>query len=110
MALSKLDITGYKDGLFSDKNGDKFTVMINPANFDHSHSITYSEEGAQGTAAKTTKFKAVGPESVSINFILDDTGAVPRNEANTGKSVTDMILALKMSCTPTTVKHTKQIL
>ena len=95
MALSKLTITGYSDGQFSTKNGEKFTVMINPANYDHSHSITYSEEGAQGTAAKTTKFKAVGPETVSINFILDDTGAIPRNEENVGLSVPDMITALK---------------
>lgn len=95
MALTKLTITGYKDGLFGEKNGSEFTVMINPANYDHSHTVNYTDEESPGKAAKTTKFKAIGPETMSFNFTLDDTGAVPRNEANTGKSVPAMILELK---------------
>lgn len=95
MALAKLTIAGYKDEKFSSKNGDPFVVMINPSSYDHSFSITYSEEESPGKAAKTSKFKAVGPESVSLNFILDDTGAVPRNKENDGKTVTKMIKELK---------------
>ena len=95
MALSKLTITGYKDSNFSSKNGDKFVVMINPANYDHSYSVTYNEEESPGKAAKTTKFKSVGPETVSINFLLDDTGAVIRNKENEGKTVAKMIKDLK---------------
>lgn len=94
-SLSKLSIQGYKDSGFGSKNGDKFVVMINPANYDHSYSLTYSEDDSPGKAAKTTKFKAVGPESVSINFILDDTGAVVRNKENDGKTVAKMIVELK---------------
>jgi hypothetical protein len=95
MALAKLTIAGYKDEKFSSKNGDPFVVMINPSSYDHSFSITYSEEESPGKAAKTSKFKAVGPESVSLNFILDDTGAVPRNKENEGKTVAKMIKELK---------------
>ena len=95
MALAKLTIVGYKDEKYSSKNGDPFIVMINPSNYDHSFSITYSEEESPGKAAKTSKFKAVGPESVSLTFILDDTGAVPRNEENKGKTVAKMIKELK---------------
>lgn len=95
MALSKLTIVGYSDDKFSSQNGDAFVVMINPSSYDHSFSITYSEEDSPGKAAKTTKFKSVGPESVSVNFLLDDTGAVPRNEENKGKTVDTMITELK---------------
>ena len=95
MALSKLTITGYKDGLFSEKNGDKFTVMVNPANYDHSHTITYSEEEAPGKAAKSTKFKSIGLETMNFTFTFDDTGAVPRNTENEGKTIAAMVLELK---------------
>ncbi|MHA7102255.1 CIS tube protein [Roseivirga pacifica] len=95
MKLSKLTITGYKDSKFSKRNGDKFVVMINPANYDHNYSVTYSDEESPGKAAKTTKFKSIGPETVSFNFVFDDTGAVERNKENEGKTVAQMIKALK---------------
>lgn len=95
MALAKLTIVGYKNEKFSSKNGSPFVVMINPSSYDHSFSITYSDEESPGKAAKTSKFKAVGPESVSLNFILDDTGAIPRNKENEGKTVAKMIKELK---------------
>lgn len=95
MALSKLTIQGYEDGQFGTKRGEKFTVMVNPANYDHSHSITYSEEESPGKAAKTTKFKSIGLESMNFSFTFDDTGAVPRNTENDGKSIPKLVSELK---------------
>ncbi len=95
MALTKMTITGYSDNKFSTQKGDAFTVMINPSKYDHSFTLNYSEEESPGKAATTTKFKTVGPEKVSFDFMLDDTGAVKKNSENEGKDIDTMLTAFK---------------
>ena len=40
--LKKLEIVGYKDGDFSQKSGNVFSMMVNPANYNESKAISYS--------------------------------------------------------------------
>ncbi len=95
MALEKMTIIGYSDNKFSNKNGDPFVVMINPENYSHNCAISYSESKPQGISAQDIKFDTIKLETISFDFILDDTGAVPKNKENQNKSVPQMIKSLQ---------------
>ncbi len=95
MALTKLSIQGYSDDAFSTKNGSAFVVMINPASLNHGFSLKYTEDKTIGKTAKLPKFDTVGDETLSMDFILDTTGAVAINTENSGKTVPDMVSALQ---------------
>lgn len=95
MALEKLSLVGYKDKNFSKKQGSSFVVMINPSSYNHSYSVSLKGLPVSGKSHLSPDFKSVGPETVSFEFILDDTGVVSRNKENEGKSVHKMIKELK---------------
>ncbi|WP_196893053.1 CIS tube protein [Aureivirga marina] len=95
--MEKLKIISYKDDSYdtSGKNGE-FTVMVNPSSYKHNYTVSYSKESeTSGALYVTKKFSNLGEEEISFDFMLDDTGVIPRNVENEGKSVDDMVEELK---------------
>jgi len=66
-----------RGGSVSVDAGKSYTVMINPAEFTHEHTIEYSKQKALGQLGSDNKFAAVEPDKVRFAIILDGTGAVP---------------------------------
>ncbi|MFT6844602.1 MAG: LysM repeat protein [Flavobacteriales bacterium] len=94
MALTKIQFLGYKDNKFSSKNG-KFVAMVNPEKYDKKFSINYNNVKNAGGTNESPKFNYTASQKLTIELNLDDTGAVPRNGENKGKSVDTMIKDLK---------------
>lgn len=83
-------------GKVSVDNEKQFVVMINPANFDHSSSISYNDDKSFGQAGHSPKFGGVGPKKVSFEITLDGTGVLNTCIlGSTPKSVKDQIDDLK---------------
>ena len=76
--LVKLRIDAYQDEAFS-KPADpaSYSLQINPDSYRHSHSTSYKREKGTETAGPSIKFSIMEPQSVSFEFYLDATGAVP---------------------------------
>ena len=60
---------------------EKFSAIINPEKYEHSHTISYEQENMSdpkpiGNPGTTTKFKNVAPETISFSIIMDGTGVV----------------------------------
>jgi nucleoid-associated protein YgaU len=93
--LVKLTITPCKlDGekIMDDPDGgDPFSVMINPSDYTHSHSIRYNLKETQGQSAAEPKFSAINAETVGFKIVLDGTGVV----AGQYDSVKEQIKKLK---------------
>lgn len=80
--------------------GDIFKAQVNPADYKHSHGISYSntspEQGQPlGKSGVTTKFSAINAEKVSFSMVLDGTGVVADDQK---RSVADQVKALKAIC------------
>lgn len=88
--MSKLTINGYKDDGFGSKLGS-YTCQINPASYEHNHSIKYSKKNkTPGGAGETPEFESVSAETVSFDILFDGTGVIPGTT-----DVTDEIKKLK---------------
>ncbi len=72
--LKKLEIVGYKDGDFSQKSGNVFSMMVNPANYDESKAISYSR-GKSRNHKGAPAFNSYQESNIKIEFTLDNTGA-----------------------------------
>ena len=87
---------------------DKFEVMMNPSEFTHDHSISYTSSSAGsngkggvgcgptkgkaiGKAAPTPEFSSYGAEKVNFDLVIDGTGVV----SLLSPSVADQIKELK---------------
>lgn len=57
--------------------GVKFEVLINPADYKHTASITYDQVKTLGDANANPRFASVGDETVDLTLVLDGTGVVP---------------------------------
>lgn len=53
-----------------------FTVLLNPSEFTHEHSIAYNKTRVLGQAGADPKFGAVNPDKVNFSILLDGTGVV----------------------------------
>lgn len=73
--LKKLEIIAYKDQNFSSKTGKKFTVMVNPGNYDEKKEIEYDQDKALdgGNSPAYKKYKS---EEMKVEFTLDTTGVL----------------------------------
>ncbi len=93
--LIKLNITPCKlDGeqIKVDPDGGKpFSVMINPSDYTHTHSIKYNLKETLGQPGAEPKFSATNAETVSFKIVLDGTGVV----AGQYDSVKEQITKLK---------------
>jgi LysM repeat protein len=65
-----------KDGKVEVIDGNSFEVMLNPASYNRSYSISYNDDEAQGQSASSLKFNVIKPQDFSFNIILDGTGVV----------------------------------
>ena len=72
--LKKLEIVGYKDGDFSQKSGNVFSMMVNPANYNESKAISYSR-GKSRNHKGAPAFNSYQESNIKIEFTLDNTGA-----------------------------------
>lgn len=69
-----MEIVGYKDGDFSQKSGNVFSMMVNPANYDESKAISYSR-GKSRNHKGAPAFNSYQESNIKIEFTLDNTGA-----------------------------------
>lgn len=77
---TRLTMTRYSvtpGGSVSIDSSKSFSVMINPAEFTHEHSIEYSPQKTLGQVGSESKFAAIDPDKVRFSILLDGTGAVP---------------------------------
>lgn len=72
--LKKLEIVGYKDGGFSQKSGNSFSMMVNPANYDEAKAISY-HRGKSRHHRGAPAFDSYQESNIKIEFILDNTGS-----------------------------------
>ena len=91
---------------------DKFEVMMNPSEFTHDHSISYSPTSSAtdaragsntgsakgkpiGKSGLTPEFSSYSLEKVKFNLVIDGTGVVPKPASSESPSVADQIKKLK---------------
>lgn len=82
------------DGTTQIDTSTSFTVMLNPAEFKHSFSISYDKKRTQGQPAADPKFSAIEAEKVTFSIILDGTGAVPAAPGTPPKDVKTLVADL----------------
>lgn len=73
LTLSPCEI---KDGVVTMDTTKKFTVMLNPKNYSHTHAISYDQKTAFGAVGSAVRFNATGNETVGFDITLDGTGVV----------------------------------
>ena len=93
--MEKLTITrcAVSNGKVSTLSGDenKFELMLNPSQYKHGHSISYSGAGkkngerpkdaAHGKIGTETRFGATNAEKISFEVVIDGTGVVPATKS-----------------------------
>ena len=89
--LEKLLIKAYSDPDFSSNVGE-YEADINPDQFNHNHSVQYTEPTNASSEGNAPKFKSIGPESVSFKLYFDATGIITMTQ---GRDVVDAIEELK---------------
>lgn len=72
--LKKLEIIAYKDKTFSTETGNRFEMMVNPANYDEKKIISYEEE-KKTDGGNTPTYRSYKDDIIKIEFFLDNTGA-----------------------------------
>lgn len=80
-----------KDGKVEVIDGNSFEVMLNPASYNRSYSISYNDNEAQGQSASSLKFNVIKPQGFSFDIILDGTGVVDQS----APAVKDQIQGLR---------------
>lgn len=73
--LKKLIIESFTDEKFSGSPVATFTTMFNPTNYSVKYAVEYEEDQGKGTSALPQKFKQSKPIDLSLDFIIDGTGA-----------------------------------
>jgi LysM repeat protein len=74
--LKLTQCTVSKDGKVEVVDSKSFEVMLNPASYKRSYSISYNDNKAQGQSASNPKFNVINPQDFSLAIILDGTGVV----------------------------------
>jgi len=82
--LAKLQIQAYskpemKDG---DKVGNLFVTTLNPEKYTLAFNNEYNTESAVGNSAPTPQYKRSSVQDLSIDFLFDQTGAIPQQKEN----------------------------
>lgn len=88
--LEKLIISAFKDEKFTNKAGS-YTVMLNPASYQHGHKIAYNDDQGQNSSKGAPIFQKMESETISIEVILDTTGVLGKSN----KTIADQIKDLK---------------
>lgn len=73
--LKKLFIESFTDEKFSGSPVATFTTMFNPNNYSIKYAVEYEEDQGKGTSALPQKFKRAKPIDLSLDFMIDGTGA-----------------------------------
>lgn len=73
--LKKLEIIAYKDKNFSAKTGNRFSVMVNPSNYDENKQIEYNKKKALD-GGNLPAYKGYRDEELQFEFFLDTTGVL----------------------------------
>lgn len=81
MALEKLIIEPFSDDAYSTSAGDAFTVMVNPDEYSRSFGVKYAKQQGSGSSAAPMKYARTEPESITLTFFLDGTGALASDTA-----------------------------
>lgn len=72
--LKKLEIVAYKDKEFSQKTGNSFEMMVNPASYNETKTIDY-DRGKCPHGKGAPAFNSYKGGNIKIEFILDNTGS-----------------------------------
>lgn len=81
--LQKMIITPYKyngNSAVEDKD-NAFTVMVNPASYQHDRTVRYNSVQGQGAAGASPTFNKVGRETITFELVFDATGGIPMSDA-----------------------------
>lgn len=73
--LKKLFIESFTDEKFTGSPVATFTTMFNPNNYSIKYAVEYEEDQGKGTSALPQKFKCAKPIDLSLDFMIDGTGA-----------------------------------
>ncbi len=92
--LTKLEIQAFSDEDYQSE-GDTFKVQINPKSISLNDTMEYYDQKPPGVNGSSPRFKAIGPQCLKIDFVLDGTGVVSLPVAPLGKSVKKQITELK---------------
>ncbi|MFK7785439.1 MAG: LysM peptidoglycan-binding domain-containing protein [Crocinitomicaceae bacterium] len=99
--LEKLKIYAFSDSKFNNKQKDvphPYEVAINPESYSLSYKAEYEEKSATGTTGGSIKYNRSLPESLSLEFLFDRTGAVlgsPAQQEGNDTGVVDDIKVFK---------------
>ncbi len=93
----KLTITPCKETKGGDVTVDSskkpFEAMINPSDYTHTQSISYSKQKVLGQLSSEQKFSDIKPDEVKFSFVIDGTGVV--NLPTPGKGSPDVKTQIK---------------
>lgn len=74
--LEKVTFDAWGDPGFSQKVGS-YTLKVNPATFSQGFKSTYARNNTTDTAGRVVRYVTIEPQSVTFEFYLDATGAIP---------------------------------
>ncbi|MCW9708159.1 CIS tube protein [Fodinibius salsisoli] len=72
--LVKLKIISFKDATYDQKDKE-FNVMFNPQEYTLKYNIDSDSSQGMGTSGSDQTFKKITPEDLSLEFMIDGTGA-----------------------------------
>jgi LysM repeat protein len=65
-----------KGGKIEVIDSNSFEVMLNPASYSNTYSISYNDKQAIGQSASNPKFNVIKPQDISFEIVFDGTGVV----------------------------------
>lgn len=74
--LDKMQLQAYTDEAFSNKQGDPFTVLINPESYSIKYRVDQTESQGQGTSHPQLHFNKILAQDIHFDFIFDSSGVV----------------------------------
>jgi hypothetical protein len=74
--LDKMKLQAYRDEKFSQKQGDAFSVLINPESYTIQYKIEHTESQGQGTSHPQLHFNKILAQDIHFDFVFDSTGVV----------------------------------
>jgi hypothetical protein len=58
------------------RSSDSFELMLNPSKYNLDKSVCFTRSTTVGQVGSDNKFRAIEPESLSFDFVIDGTGVV----------------------------------
>ena len=80
--VNKVIIYAHKDSKFLGLPTSVFVLPINPENYDRTHKVHLNRSQPLGTAGTTPQYRGTQPETIKLDFTLDNTGTVEGNILN----------------------------